>query len=134
MDIKIFTPETKKNILVNIHLLTKDKKFSKIFIFPMKLIMSSYYEFLNSLFEDLNEKFVDNLKNFNYFNVLLEKLFLRFSHSYNNFQIFDFISNQADNIFFIIPKNFKIHHFISKNKISFILEIMDTNKIKIYCK
>ena len=89
---------------------------------------------IRSMFEDLSEKFVENMRNFIFSNLMIERLYLKFSHSFQNPYIYDFINNQGDNFLFIIPRSYRILHFISKNKVSFILEFFDTNKIKIYSK
>lgn len=135
LDIKIVTPDMRKNVIINIHLVPKDKKFSKTLIFTTKLSNSVLYgEFINSLFEDLHEGFIENIKNFHYYNILLERLFAKFSHYYQNNHIYDFIMNQGENVYFMIPKSFRTYHFISKNKVSFVLELYENNKVKIYCK
>ena len=132
-DLKSINGDIKKNLLIHIHFDLKDKKMTKVSNFATKLITSNLYlEMIKSMFDDLSEKFVENIKNFNFSNVMIERMFLKFSHSYQNPHIHDFIFNHGDNYLFIIPRNYKIFHFISKNKVSFILEFFDTNKIKIY--
>jgi hypothetical protein len=133
LDIRMINGDFRKNLSFQNHLDFKDKKMVKVINSATKSInFTSYNELLKSMFEDLGEKFVENIRNFNFYNVMIEKLFNRFSHTFLNQRLYDFISNQ-ENVLFMIPKNYKTFHFISKNNVSFILEFFELNKIKIYC-
>jgi hypothetical protein len=134
LDIRTINGDFRKNLSFQSHLDYKDKKIVKVISSATKSInFTSYNELIKSMFEELGEKFVENIRNFNFYNVMIEKLFIRFSHTFLNPRLYDFISNQ-ENVLIMIPKNYKTFHFISRNNVSFILEFFELNKIKIYCK